>query len=147
MVGVIEERRIDFHLPGKNRPQLHRHLVPGWNFLGSFGELSIAWDNPQLLLTGKNFLTQLVPALIELALVLVAPLFRYVVRGVAGARSEVHAERLVRHQRRLLAPPLDRLVGHVLGEVIALLRGLLRLDRRRTLIDRGIKLVGFTAEE
>ena len=53
-----------------------------------------------------------------------------------GAGREVHEERLVGHQRLLLAHPLDRLVRHVLGEVVALLGRLLRLDRRRAFVDR-----------
>src|SRR5215213_6872890 len=47
----------------------------------------------------------------------------------------------------LLARPLDRLVGHVLGEVVALLRRRLGLDRRRALVDRRVVLVGLAADE
>ena len=83
VVGVLEKRRIDLHLPGQDRLQLLRHLVPGRNFLGPLGELGIARDDPELLLPGEDLLAQLVPALIELALVLVDPFLRHVVRGVA----------------------------------------------------------------
>ena len=69
------------------------------------------------------------------------------VRRVAGAGREIHEERLVGHQRLLLAGPLDRLVRHVLGEVVALLRRLLRLDWRRALVDGRVPLVGFAADE
>ena len=68
-------------------------------------------------------------------------------RRVRRAGREVHEERLVGHQRLLLAHPPDRLVRHVLGEVVALFRRLLRLDRRRALVDRRIPLVGLAAEE
>ena len=64
-----------------------------------------------------------------------------------GARREVHEERLVGHQRLLLAHPPDRLVRHVLGEVVALFRRLLRLDRRGALVDGRIPLVGLAADE
>src|SRR6186713_3630250 len=68
-------------------------------------------------------------------------------RSVRRARCEVHEERLVGHERLLLARPLDRLVGHVLGEVVALLRRLLRLYRRRALVDRRVVLVRLAADE
>ena len=68
-------------------------------------------------------------------------------RGVGGAGREVDEERLVGHQRLLLADPADRLVGHVLGEVVALLRGLALLHRRRAFVDRRIPLVGLAADE
>ena len=89
---------------------------------GPRGQLGVGGNDAELLLAREDLLAQLVPALIELALVLVGPLLRHVVRRVAGARREVHEERLVGHQRLLLARPLDRLVRHVLGEVVALLR-------------------------
>ena len=71
----------------------------------------------------------------------------HVVRRVRRARREVDEERLVAHQRLLLADPLDRLVGHVLGEVVALLRRLLGLDRGRALVDRRVVLVRLPADE
>ena len=84
---------------------------------------------------------------VEAALVLVRPLDRHVVRRVRGARREVGEERLVRHQRLLLADPVDRAVGHVLREVVALLRGAVRLDRDRAVVQRRRVLVGLAADE
>ncbi len=60
---------------------------------------------------------------------------------------EVDEERLVPHQRLLLPDPLDRLVGHVLGEVVALLRRPVGLDRRRPLVDGRVVLVRLPADE
>ena len=68
-------------------------------------------------------------------------------RSVRGARREVHEERLVRHQRLLLADPVDRVIGHVLGEVVALLRRAVRLDGHRVLVDRRRVLVRLAADE
>ena len=51
------------------------------------------------------------------------------------------------HQRLLLARPGDRLVGQVLGQVVALGRRLRRLDRRRALVERRIPLVVLAADE
>ena len=69
------------------------------------------------------------------------------VRRVRRAGREVDEERLVRHERLLLADPRDRLVGHVLGEVVALLGRPLRLDRRRALVERRVVLVRLAADE
>ena len=63
------------------------------------------------------------------------------------AGREVHEERLVTHQRLLRADPLDRLVGHVAHEVVALLGRSPRLDGRRALIQRRVVLVRLAADE
>ena len=92
-------------------------------------------------------LALLVPAVRELALVLLDPLLRHVMRRVRGARREVDEERLVRQQRLLLARPGDALVGQVFGQVVALGRRLGRLDRRRALIEGRVPLVVLAADE
>ena len=69
------------------------------------------------------------------------------VRRVGRARREVHEERLVRHQRLLLADPADRLVGEILRQVVALLGGQVGLDGRRAVIQRGRVLVRLAADE
>ena len=60
---------------------------------------------------------------------------------------EVDEERLVRHQRLLLADPADAVVGQVLGEVIALLGRRRRLDRRRAVVQGRVPLVVLAADE
>ena len=84
-------------------------------------QLRIRGDDPELLLPLEDFLAKRVPAVVEATLVLVRPLLRDLVRRVRGPRCEIDEEGLVGHERFLLADPLDRLVGHVLGEVVALL--------------------------
>ena len=101
----------------------------------------------ELPLPRDGLLAQRVPAGVEPAGVAVRPLLRHVVRGMRGAGREVGEERLVRHQRLLLGDPLDRPVGHVLGEVVALLRGPVRLDRHGVAVDRRGVLVGLGADE
>ena len=71
----------------------------------------------------------------------------HVVRCVGGAGREVHEERLVGQQRLLLAHPVDRLVGQVLGQVIALGRRLRRLDRGGALVQGRVPLVVLAADE
>ncbi len=147
VVGVLQEAGVDLHLARQHGLEVIRDLVPGGDLLGPGGQLRVGRDHAELLLAGERLLAQPVPALVERALVLRRPLRRDVVRRVRRAGREVDEERLVGHQRLLLADPLDRPVGHVLGEVVALLRGPVGLDRRRPLIDRGVVLVRLTADE
>ena len=115
---------------------LRIHGVPGRDRGVPRRQLGVGADHAQLLLLVERDLALLVPAVGELALVLVDPLLRHVMRRVGGARREVDEERLVGQQRFLLARPGDRLVGQVLGEVVALGWRLGRLDRRRALVQR-----------
>ena len=68
-------------------------------------------------------------------------------RGVCGARREVDEERLVGHERLLLADPVDRPIRHVVGEVVALFRRPVRLNRRRAVVDGGRVLVRLSGDE
>ena len=72
-------------------PVLHVGIVPR--------QLRVLRDDAQLLLLRERLLAIGVPAVVELALVLVRPFLRHVMRRVAGAGAEVQEERLVR------APP------------------------------------------
>ena len=68
-------------------------------------------------------------------------------RRVRRTGREVDEERLVRHQRLLLADPAHTVVREILGEVVALLRGRRRLDRCRAVVQRRIPLVVLAADE
>ena len=61
------------------------------------------------------------------------------------ARREVHEERLVRHERRLVAHPGNRLVGHVGHEVVV--RVLRQLDLVHPVVEQRRPLVGLAADE
>ena len=126
VVGVLEEAGVDLHLPCEHGLELLGHVVPGRDLVVARGELGVLGDHPELFLARERLLAQLVPAAVEAALVLGRPLRGNVVRRVSRTRREVGEERLVGHQRLLLTDPRDRLVGHVLGEVVPLLRRLLR---------------------
>ena len=111
------------------------------------GQLRLGRDDAELLLAREGLLAQRVPARVEAALVLVRPFLGHVVRGVRRAGREIGEERLVGHQRLLRAHPVDRLVGHVAHEVVALFGRAARLHRRRALIQRRVVLVRLAAEE
>ena len=111
------------------------------------GEHGVRGHHTELLLPGEDLLAQHVPAGVEPAPVLVGPLGGHVVRCVGGAGGVVDEERLVRGQGLLLPDPVDRLVGHVLGEVVPLLGRPGRFHGRRSLVDSRVVLVGLAADE
>jgi hypothetical protein len=147
VVGVLEETRVHFHLPAEDGFQRRRHLVPGRDLLRARRELAIRGDDAEPLLPGEDLLAELVPTLVELALVLVSPLLRYMVGRMGGAGGEVDEEGLVGRQRLWLADPLEGLVRHVREQVVALLGRLLQLDRRGPFVERRVPLVRLAADE
>ena len=146
-VGVLEEPGVDLHLPLQHRLQRVVHLVPGRDRRPAGRQLRVRGTTPSCLLPREGRLALGVPAIGELAGVLVRPLQRHVVRGVGRAGREVHEERLVRRQRLLGRDPVDRAVGQVLGEVVALLGGRLRLDRGGAVVEGRVVLVVLAADE
>ncbi len=110
-------------------------------------ELALLGDDAERLLARERLFAQPIPTLVELPLVPVRPLLRHVVRGVGCARRKVGEERLVGHERFLLANPLNRLGRHVLRQVIPLFGRLRGFDRRRALIERRIPLARLAADE
>ena len=110
-------------------------------------ELRPLGDEPHLDLTGKHLLAVLLVAHVELALVPVGPLLGHVMRGVAGPGSEVQEPRLVGIRRLAVTDVLERLVGDVLREVIAVLRQVRLIDGLVVLDEQRVPLVGLTAEE
>ncbi len=69
------------------------------------------------------------------------------VRGVVRAGAEPHEPRLRRIAGLLIANHRDRLVGEVLGEVVALLRAVRLVDEPVVLDEVRIPVVGLAAEE
>jgi hypothetical protein len=147
MVGEFEEARVDFHLPAQHRLEILWHRVPRGDLLVTCGEPAVRRDDAQRLLSRQGFLAQGVPTSVELALVLVRPFLRHVVRRVGGARREVDEERLVGHEGALLPDPADRLVSHIGHEMVTLFGRRLDLDRRRPFVQRGVPLASLSTGE
>ncbi len=101
------------------------------------GEFGIRGHDAEFLLPREDPLPKHVPTVVEPSPVPLGPLLRNVVRSVCGAGGEVQEERLVGCEDLLLPHPRDRLVGQVLGEVVALFRGAPRLHPAGALVQVG----------
>src|SRR5262249_31055928 len=111
VVGVLEEARVDLHLPCEHGLQLVGHVLPGRYLLMPGRELGLRRDYAELLLPLEDPLPQHIPAVVEPTSVPLGPLGRDVVWRVRRAGREVDEERLVRRQRLLLAHPRARTIG------------------------------------
>ena len=147
MVGVLHEPGIHLHLARQHGLEGRVDIVPRRNLRRARRQFRVFWNHAQRLLPRKSLCSKGIPALIELALVLGRPFLRRLMRCMRRARRVVDEEGLVGHQRLLLAHPVDGLVGHVFGEVIAFFGRLGRLQRRGPFVDRGVILVGLAAEK
>ena len=129
MVGVRQEAGEDLHHAGVELLLVGRQRVPVLHVGIVAREFGVLRDDAQLLLPREHLLAVGIPAVVELALVLVRPLLGHVMRRVHRAGAEVHEERLVRRDLLGVGDEADRLVHQVLGQVVALFRRLLGLDR------------------
>ncbi len=166
VVGVREEAGVDLGHPGEELLLVVAELAPRARVvehrerqvvraLTSVGgsdrvdrrQLRVGRDDPELLLPRERLLAHRLVADVEAALELVDPLLRRVVRRMAGAGRVVEKERLLGRDRLRVLDELDRLVGEVLGEVVAVL-GQARLVDGVVVVDEvGIPLVRLGAEE
>ena len=121
VIGVLRESRVHLHLARVERLQRVGDVIPRGEGVGAWCQLRVGRHDAQRLLTRERLLPELVPALVELALVLLSPGLRHVVRGVAAPRREVDEERLVCVLRADAVQPLERLVRHRIREVVGVL--------------------------
>ena len=147
VVGVLEEAGEDLHHPGVELALVIRQVGPLLHVGIMAGQLGVLGDDAEFLLTREHLLAIGVPAVVELARVLVGPFLRHLVGGVVGARGEVQEEGLVRCHLLEVGDELDGLVGQVDRQVIALVGRLRRLDLVVVEDEIGIVLVGVAAQE
>ena len=147
IIGEAHETGIDFHHTGIQPLGVSRQRVPNGHVRVVRRQLGAWRDDAHLELALVDDLAVLVPAHVELALVLVRPLLGHVVRGVAGAGGVIQEEGLVRRVDLRILDELDGLVGQVDAQVVALLRRLGLLDLVVVVGQLRIPLVGFAAQE
>ena len=147
-VGVLAVAREHLHLACVQAPVVLVERVPGGHRVGSRRELRLRRDHAELLLPLEGLVAVSVVAHVELSGVLVGPLLRHVMRCVAAAGREVGEPRLLGILRVNPVQPLDRLVGHVVRQVVRLLALAFRdADGRVVDRDHGIPLARLAAEE
>ena len=147
-VGVLAIPRVYLHLPRIQPLLVFRKRIPGGERGMTRGQLRISRDHAQLLLPLERLFPVGVPAAVELPLVSGRPLLRHVVRRVRAPSGEIHKPRLGRVLGAHRVQPLDRLVGHVIGEVVLLpVLALRHPDRLVVLGDDRIPLAGLTAQK
>ena len=147
VVGVLQEPGKDLHHAGVELLLLGRERVPLGHVGVVAGEFGVRRDDAQLFLAGKGLLAIGLPAIVELALVLVGPFLAHVMRRVHGPGAEVHEEGLVGRHLFGVGDEADGLVHQVLGDVIALLRRLGRLHLVVVVDQFRVVLVGLAAEK
>ena len=119
MVGVGNVGGEHLRLPREQLLLVGGQRVPLRQVVGPGRELRVRRDHAEPLLVGEDLLAQFVPAHVELALELVDPLLRRLVRRMGAAGHVVDEERLVGRGGIELSHVLDRLVRHVGGQVVA----------------------------
>ena len=119
VVGIGRIAGEHLRLPGEELLLVGRQRFPFRQVIGPGRELRIRGNDPQPFLVGEDLLAHDIPAHVELALELVDPLLRRLVRRVASAGNVIDEERLVGRHGVELLHVLDRLVRHVGGEVVA----------------------------
>ena len=120
VVRVLRQRRIHFHLPGKDLLLIGREVLPFLHRFRVRRELGARRHDAHLDLPLEDLFAHGVPSLVELALVeiLLQPARRRRVRRMAGALRVVHHEGPVGRQGSRGLNPVDGLVRQVGVEVI-----------------------------
>ena len=146
-IAVFGEPGGHLHQAALKRPLVLGDVIPRRHPVVTFSELTVL-RNPALLLGPlKHPLPVRIPAVVELPGVPVGPLLHDVVRAVQTAAGPVHEERLIGLQRLMGAQPVDRVVGQILRQVIALLGGLRRRHDRGVAHQMGLVLGGLPREK
>ncbi len=144
---MAQEPGEHLHHPGRESPGVGRERLPLGHVRVVARQLRVGGQDPQLLLPGEHVLAIGVPAVVELAGVLVRPLLGHMVRGVRGPEAQVQVERLVRVDLPQVGDELDRPVDQVLREVVALLGRPGRLDRVVVVDELRVPLARVAAQE
>jgi hypothetical protein len=118
-VRVRRVAGVRLHLARVQPPLRLAQRVPRREFV-VLRQLRVRRDYAELLLARERALAHDVPALVELPLVFVHPLPRDVVWRMAAAGREVHEPRRGRLLGANAMEPVDRLLGHVVREVVGL---------------------------
>ena len=84
-------------------------------------QLRVRRDPSYLFSAFEDTLSALIPAIVELALVLVGPGFGNMMWAVNGSTSPIHEEWLFRPERLMLVQPIDGVIGEIFAQMVSLL--------------------------
>mmetsp|Transcript_102841 Transcript_102841/g.286366 ORF Transcript_102841/g.286366 Transcript_102841/m.286366 type:complete len:523 (-) Transcript_102841:387-1955(-) len=146
-VRVLQEAGVHLHQAELEGALALRNVFPLVHGGIDLGELGGVRDPAHGLLLLERDLAKLLPAHVELALVLVRPIACDVVRPMCGPGCKVDEERAVWSEGPVVADELSRLGCHVLREVVPLLRRVRGFDRVRILIKAGLVLRRLARDE
>ncbi len=147
VIGLRQKAGVDFHLMGQQFLLRLGERIPGGDLFGPRRQLRIGGYCADLPFAGKGLLAQLVPTLIEEALLLGDPLLRHVMWGVRGAGGQVKEERLLRGYGIMLLDPVDRVVHQVRRQVVDSLVPGGRFHGCRVAIQCGLPLADRRAQK
>ncbi len=147
VVGEADEAGIDLHIARVEPLGVIGQRLPDRYVRVRRRQRGARRDDAHVELALVDDLAVLLPAAVELALVLVGPLLGHVVRRVSGAGGVVHEERLVGRVDMRVLDELDRLVRQVDADVVALFGKCGLLDLMVVVGELRIPLVRLTAEE
>src|SRR5262245_31250636 len=145
MVCVFLIAGIHLHLVRIQGLYFRRDTVPGWESRITRGEFGVCRNHAELLLSRECFFAQLVPALIELALVLIAPFLWYLVWRMSCPGREVEKERFVWRLRFLITNPVNRVFHHRVIQIKVLV--LRHADDAVIFCKDRVELAAFSSEK
>ena len=144
-IGVLDEPGEHLHQPPLERPLRFGNAVPRSQRVGPRRQFRVRRESSRAPSVAEDALAIPVPAVVELAFVLVGPLREDVVRAVGAPGRPVHQERLVGREGLVPLDPGEALVDHVFGQVVFL--AVRRLDRIEVLVQPRLPLRRLTGEE
>ena len=121
--------------------------VPRRNPVGPFAQSGAGREQSRGRLAGEGLGPPFVPTLVEAAAVAVDECGRRLMRRVAGAGREVQEERFGGQHVAKIIDEEDRLVGQVLGQVIARFGRGRRVDLMVVVHQVGVVLIGLAGQE
>ena len=145
MVCLLKESRKYLGLTREQTLFVTGQGIPIFDVFGFGTQVGVRRYDTEFLLPCNGFGANCIPTCVELTFVFIRPLLGHMVRCVNSPGRVVHEERFVRRHRLLSLHPLDRLICHVNGEVIAL-----RLrwgDPGNAVVDQGEPLIGLAPDE
>mmetsp|Transcript_87867 Transcript_87867/g.155791 ORF Transcript_87867/g.155791 Transcript_87867/m.155791 type:complete len:334 (+) Transcript_87867:1229-2230(+) len=146
-IGMFQESSVDFHQTQLEGFVLFCNFRPLVHCVGNWRKLCRCWDPSHCFLLLEGDIPHLLPAHVELTLVLVRPLGEDVVWAMRSTWSKVDEERTIWSETPIHLDELHSLVCEIFSEVIAFFRSSRRLNSVCVLIQAWLPLGSFTRQK